>query len=1105
MESLDQKILDEITVRPGQKARDIAKKLNIERSLVNSILYGRLKGKVKQDKNYRWYLEKTIEIIKKKDEKSQLLNTPLAKLCRYYLDCLSYDDLEGVSVFAESKYGDLDYFELETLPISNNNINKIFDSDAGRQLLAKFQRDRYRKVIYLGYPISLHFIRSQKGWEGFTLEPLFLFPIDIQNKLILWDDLHINFKAFKTLSKSDSLIMEEVIQLLDELGLSNTDNSQPDLDEMFTRLREIRSNWDWQEDPNIYRLTTNNAPIAKLNKQGIYNRAILVITECSRYTKGLEIELGMMQSIEETKYENSAIGAWLRGQEIKSVSVDQHPILEVLPLNNEQRQAVLNALSNLLTVITGPPGTGKSQVVTSILINAAWQRKSILFASKNNKAVDVVETRINALGPYPILFRLGAIQYKAKIGEYLISLLSAKATQNDFDSFNEYLNIHNNLQKESDILDAEIHSLIELRNEIDHLEKKSEEIRHDIGDEIFKRLRGINKEQFEKDILQLKSSINQFDRSKQSFITSFIWPFIRKMRFKKLYQNCNSINFMANQIGLSVPDYNIDSIKIDHWTKYVDMLSKIMFAIEYFEKLELLNAVRPIEELNRLRLKLNEKIFSNSLALWKSWLNLEPNRLKQEDRKILGDYSALLKMISSVNEHDQKISSNVFRNFYQLFPKITSILPCWAVTSLSAHGSIPLVPNFFDLLVIDEASQCDIASVLPLLYRARRVVVIGDTNQLRHISTLHQKQDNILLMKHDLVHDYSCWAYSSQSLFDLATSLCSSDDIIALRDHHRSHADIIGFSNEAFYKNSLRIATNYDKLRRPNLEEPAVRWIDVKGKAVRPHSGGALNEDEALAVIKEIERLINQGYRGSIGVVSPFKAQANRIRDLINNHDNLIPGLLNADFLSETVHKFQGDERDVMIFSPAVSSGVSEGALRFLRNNRNLFNVAITRARSALIIVGDNAAALNCKVSYLADFAAYVDRMSQKKQSYNYDVHIIDLGPNYPTVSNPEKVSPWEQIFYNALYKKNIHSIPQYPIDKYVLDFAIILGDRRLNIEIDGEHYHRNWDGELCRRDQIKNQRLMELGWDVMRFWVYQVRDDLDKCMQRVERWIKNK
>ncbi|NLE44329.1 MAG: DUF559 domain-containing protein [Chloroflexi bacterium] len=374
--------------------------------------------------------------------------------------------------------------------------------------------------------------------------------------------------------------------------------------------------------------------------------------------------------------------------------------------------------------------------------------------------------------------------------------------------------------------------------------------------------------------------------------------------------------------------------------------------------------------------------------------------------------------------------------------------------------------------------------------------------QLRHISTLSKQQDQQLLSKHGLVDDYPGCAYSTRSLFDLASSLCRSEDIVALRDHHRSHADIIEFSNETFYEGRLRVATSYDRLHRPLADEPAVRWVHVQGRTVRPGTGGAVNEEEARKVVAEIERLISQGYRGSIGVVSPFRAQANRIRDLVNQHDGLSSQIASLDFLADTVHKFQGDERDVMIFSPVVSTGVADTALGFLRSNSNLFNVAITRARAALVVVGDHAAARNSSVDYLARFASYVDRVRSGTQTSQPEAH-TDPGPEYPAVARPELVSEWERLFYRVAHAKGVRLVPQYPVEKYVLDFAVVIGDRHLNIEIDGERYHRNWDGELCRRDQIRNQRLMELGWDVMRFWVYQVRDDLDGCIRRVRQWCE--
>ena len=145
----------------------------------------------------------------------------------------------------------------------------------------------------------------------------------------------------------------------------------------------------------------------------------------------------------------------------------------------------------------------------------------------------------------------------------------------------------------------------------------------------------------------------------------------------------------------------------------------------------------------------------------------------------------------------------MFRQYHELFPQVKQFLGCWAVTSLSARGKLTLEPACFDLVVIDEASQCDIASALPLLYRARRAVVIGDVKQLRHIAGIGEMQDQHLLAKHDLATD-AAWSYSVRSLFDRAASLASHTDTIALRDHHRSHADIIGFSNDEFYEKLIQ-------------------------------------------------------------------------------------------------------------------------------------------------------------------------------------------------------------------------------------------------------------------------------------------------------------
>lgn len=353
-----------------------------------------------------------------------------------------------------------------------------------------------------------------------------------------------------------------------------------------------------------------------------------------------------------------------------------------------------------------------------------------------------------------------------------------------------------------------------------------------------------------------------------------------------------------------------------------------------------------------------------------------------------------------------------------------------------------------------------------------------------------------------LLSDYPHWAYSYNSLFDLASSCASSEDIVTLRDHHRSHADIIEFSNEFFYEGRLRVATRYNHLRRPATESSGVRWINVSGQTIRPGTGGAFNREEAKEVINELRRLVlERGYKGSIGVVSPFRAQANLIREMALADQLLAEQLVRQEFLSDTVHNFQGDERDMMVFSPVISKGISSGAIGFLKNNGNLFNVAITRARAMLLVVGDLSEASNCEVEYLKRFAQYTQNL-REMQNVRSAVSERDSGPAYPKVANPEQVSDWERLFYGALYGSGIRTIPQYQVEKYALDLALVIDeDIRLDIEVDGERYHRDWNGELCRRDQMRNQRLYELGWDVIRFWVYELRDDLPGCIDKVLAW----
>ena len=1107
---LERQIAEVLKAHPGLKGREIADQLGLDKREVNSCL-NRFRGKlfVQDPGSYRWRLRDSAAGRQSTASSSAPATQPqtaLGKVCRYYLDCLSQEGQLDVSVFASGQFG-LDYVELPSMPLATEDQD-VFESDAAKRLLNKTRRDRSRLLIYLGYPVRLRHLRGKNGWEGYKVEPVCLWTFQENADspggppVVSDGPPMFNFAVLRCLARTTGNFLDEAIQLAEELGISATDEDSPDLDEFFDRLHSVRPEWDWREYPDIYS-PSKSGELSTLAEEGIYNRAVLLVGERSPYTQGLETELGKLGQLQEAEYANTALGQWLSGNLRQFTNAAEEPLIEVLPLNTEQRAAVHRGLGSPLTVITGPPGTGKSQVVTSLLMNAAWRSKKVLFASKNNKAVDVVEARCNSLGPRPILLRVGSNEYQAKLAEYLDSLLAATATQEDQARFNETLAKHKRLRQELDNVDKRLQHLIASRNKVDWLEQQVEQWRSLFGEPCFSRLRGSCVRSHVDLMARLRIAVDRASPTAGGVLARLFWPFIKGNRIRELGNIFKEALPISESLGLVLPSEGLTEETLPRWRSTAAELDSRFAAgclvAEYFEALSSLTAAQTAESLALSMRRILADINDNSAALWDSWLRLQPGRLSQIQRQKLGRYVALLRIILAGNQQQTSIDKQVFREYYRIFPEVANSLSCWAVTSLSAHRHVPFEPGFFDLVVIDEASQCDIASALPLLYRAKAAVIIGDPKQLRHISGVTERQDRQLISKHGLVGDRENWAYSVNSLFDLSRSLCAADDIVNLRDHHRSHAEIIEFSNREFYEGRLRVATRYDRLRSPS--GPAVRWVDVTGRVTRPANGGAFNDEEARAVVKELKRLVlEQHYKGSVGVVSPFRAHANRIRDLVAQETHLEQALAAREFLAETVDLFQGDERDLIIFSPVVSVGMTESAKSFLRRNGNRFNVAFTRARAALVAVGDRQAAQQCGVDYLAHFAMYAT--SPRLGEGPKFPEAADLGPAYPQVARPELVSSWEHVLYKALYSAGLRPIPQYSVEQYLLDFAIVAGDRRLNVEVDGEYYHRNWDGELCRRDQIRNQRLIELGWDVMRFWVYEVRDELPKCVARVRAWV---
>lgn len=268
-------------------------------------------------------------------------------------------------------------------------------------------------------------------------------------------------------------------------------------------------------------------------------------------------------------------------------------------------------------------------------------------------------------------------------------------------------------------------------------------------------------------------------------------------------------------------------------------------------------------------------------------------------------------------------------------------LPVWLMNLSDLHRIIPLEREMFDLVIIDEASQCDIASVLPALQRAKRAVVTGDPRQLRHISFLPVARQLEFAKQFGLSEaEATRFSFRNVSLVDLASDMIDDQEaVIFLNEHFRSRPEIIGFSNREFYGGNLAIMTGHREI--DHRTDDALLVFNCDGR--RGEDG--VNEGEIDAILEQIDLLVAASQSPlSLGILSPFRAQVDAIMKRLESRSDIHQLIEIHDILVGTAHSFQGEERDVMFLSLALDDESPSASFRFL-DKEDIFNVSITRAR----------------------------------------------------------------------------------------------------------------------------------------------------------------
>ncbi|MCX6864635.1 MAG: AAA domain-containing protein, partial [Verrucomicrobia bacterium] len=655
--------------------------------------------------------------------------------------------------------------------------------------------------------------------------------------------------------------------------------------------------------------------LANITRDGIHDRAMLFVAEPSNFTKGLEIELIELRSKSRDDLRGTALGELVYGDVAPAQALENWQLLEPIQLNPEQRHAIRLALTRSLTVVSGPPGTGKSQLVASLILNASKRGQRVLFSSKNHKAVDVVQERVNKLTKLPAVLRLGDADQNAALLQNLTSFQTNGAGRDSQRKLEVAETDYASCSSDFDGLEREIDEIVRLRNEVDKQEQGVVRLRESLGDEWFHRLRHVDGGVLERSIHRLRQAIRQAKPNSLPKRARCLWWAFRGHRDRALASTFGKTKKMTTGFLTHTEMVNMNTAE-----KLLATLDQRFLDIRriqgYSQLLDQLLACRRVEDVTGGLQQNREVAHEQAANLWKLWMECAPDRVAGPLKQHLANFINNLQTMVNAQQQQRGVPPAILEAFQDNLRQVLAVLPAWAVTSLSAHKRIPLQTGMFDLVVIDEASQCDIAAMLPLLYRSKRAVIIGDSRQLRHISGISPPLDGILRSRFDLARD-AAWSFPLASAFDLAASrqcACRVD----LKEHHRSHPDIIGVANELFYEGSLRVATRVDRLMVTNGKYPAVQWMEIDGSMEKTRDGWE-NQAEAEKVVWALNQLLLQsGYEGSIGVITPFRGQKNRIDRLITKHPRA--GEMRArNLLVDTVHKFQGDERDIIVFSPALS------------------------------------------------------------------------------------------------------------------------------------------------------------------------------------------
>ena len=510
------------------------------------------------------------------------------------------------------------------------------------------------------------------------------------------------------------------------------------------------------------------------------------------------------------------------------------------------------------------------------------------------------------------------------------------------------------------------------------------------------------------------------------------------------------------------------------------------------------NSPRMTDEVSEDATTLRSDALDQAVAVLEAKEKQTVSTAQRRQRQQIKEFSALLKKDQS--SHKNFSIFDRLKSEPERADMLLGLLPVWIMAPDDVARLFPCRAGLFDVVIVDEASQVDLPSIAPVLFRAKKAVISGDTKQMqpqRFRFVSHTVANEAWVQNKVNEVDPDEWFHPiKQSLLTLAAIRAEEDNL--LDEHYRSMPPIISFSNDRWYGGRLRIMTDETRKKFGGPAQPIIELHHVAEARITNDSQENLVEAQSLVLT--LKKLMEDpAYASaSFGVICLFEEQVNLIQELVvreidrevwEQHDLVV---VNPD-------GFQGDERDVVLYSLSFDNDVMSRAALSARQQQSehvqgMLNVAFTRARDEIHIF--HSAPIDEFKFAEGKSGALTDWLEHCLKSQN-------AGRQRRSTDRAAKSdSLFEAEVADLLLSRGYKVTQQYPSCGFFIDMVVETEQQRLAVECDGEPYHLDEHGTLKWEDLERQAVLERAGWNVVRIPYRRWKEQGVAALKSIDDWF---